>query len=88
MLFILNSFFLFFFFPFKFWIEMSVPPPQDEEEFPGLSLALTVSDRLTTSSNASKLCNEVRTLHFVSSQICFHNNYIIALLEMCFSPAF
>uniref|UniRef100_A0A3Q3WYM9 Ribosomal protein eL8/eL30/eS12/Gadd45 domain-containing protein n=1 Tax=Mola mola TaxID=94237 RepID=A0A3Q3WYM9_MOLML len=35
----------------------------------GLSLALAVSDRLTTSSNASKLCNEVRILHCKAEKV-------------------
>ncbi|XP_041792452.1 selenocysteine insertion sequence-binding protein 2-like [Chelmon rostratus] len=34
------------------------PKFEDEEEFPGLTLALTGTNRLITSSNAAKLCNE------------------------------
>lgn len=39
---------------------------QDEEEFPGLTLALTV--------NAAKLCNEVHIISCFSSQTCLHYN--------------
>lgn len=48
---------------------------QDEEEFPGLTLALTVNDRLITSSNPAKLCNEVHTISCFSSQIRSHNHF-------------
>lgn len=34
------------------------PKFEDEDEFPGLTLALTGINRLTTSSNTAKLCNE------------------------------
>ncbi|XP_070760781.1 selenocysteine insertion sequence-binding protein 2 [Enoplosus armatus] len=43
----------------KFSTIYQEPPKfEDEEEFPGLTLALTGIDRLITSSNAAKLCNE------------------------------
>lgn len=48
---------------------------QDEEEFPGLTLALTGTDRLITSSNIAKLCNEVCAISYFSAQMFSHNNY-------------
>lgn len=56
---------------------------QDEEEFPGLTLALTVNDRLITSSNAAKLCNEVHTISCFSSQIHSHNHFNTISLLKC-----
>ncbi|XP_045892059.1 selenocysteine insertion sequence-binding protein 2-like [Micropterus dolomieu] len=43
----------------NFSVVYQEPPKfEDEEEFPGLTLALTGTDRLITSSNIAKLCNE------------------------------
>ncbi|XP_040010729.1 selenocysteine insertion sequence-binding protein 2-like isoform X2 [Xiphias gladius] len=39
-------------------IYQELPKFEDEEEFPGLTPALTGTDRLISSSNAAKLCNE------------------------------
>ncbi|XP_026178033.1 selenocysteine insertion sequence-binding protein 2 [Mastacembelus armatus] len=40
------------------FIYQEPPKFEDEEEFPGLTVALTGTNRLMTSSNATKLCNE------------------------------
>lgn len=39
---------------------------QDEEEFPGLSPALNVNERLLISSSVAKLCKEVHGIFFFS----------------------
>ncbi|XP_029915203.1 selenocysteine insertion sequence-binding protein 2 isoform X2 [Myripristis murdjan] len=39
-------------------IHQEPPKFEDEEEFPGLAVAFTGTDRLMTSSNRAKLCNE------------------------------
>ncbi|KAF3851372.1 hypothetical protein F7725_013144 [Dissostichus mawsoni] len=44
------------------------PKFEDEEEFPGLTPALTGADRLTTSSYAAKLCNEENQREIVQHQ--------------------
>lgn len=43
---------------------------QDEEEFPGLSPALNVNERLLISSSVAKLCKEVHSIFFFSFR-CF-----------------
>ncbi|XP_031705455.1 selenocysteine insertion sequence-binding protein 2 isoform X1 [Anarrhichthys ocellatus] len=49
-----------------------LPKFEDEEEFPGLTPALTVTDRLITSSYAAKLCNEENQREGVQHQSADH----------------
>ncbi|XP_068577175.1 selenocysteine insertion sequence-binding protein 2 [Cebidichthys violaceus] len=49
-----------------------LPKFEDEEEFPGLTPALTVTDRLMTSSYAAKLCNEENQREGVQHQSADH----------------
>lgn len=71
---------------FRLWMEnhfYCLLSCQDEEEFPGLTLASTVNDRLMTSSNAAKLCNEVHTYKCFSSNTCSHNSFNPISLVKC-----
>ncbi len=45
---------------------------QDEEEFPGLTLALTGTDKFINSSNAAKLHSEVNVISYFSAQMYWH----------------
>ncbi len=56
---------------------------QDEDEFPGLTLALTGINRLIMSSNAAKLCNEVHIISYFSPRMFSHNNYNTVSMCIC-----
>uniref|UniRef100_UPI0037E7C88B selenocysteine insertion sequence-binding protein 2 n=1 Tax=Semicossyphus pulcher TaxID=241346 RepID=UPI0037E7C88B len=57
------------------WPAVYQEPPkfEDEEEFPGLGLTLTGTDRLITSSYAAKLCNEENQREGVQHQSADQN---------------